>query len=105
METTTEFGHKSGARCGTGGREKNLPAAAGNLMPPFPGQRLYGTDPRGQGYVAGEMLQERENFSSHRAAPLTAPVPFPKTAGYQGKGANGKAPDSRLAPALMSGQN
>jgi hypothetical protein len=45
-----------------------------------------------------------ENFSSHRCAPLTAPVPFLKTAGYQRKGANAKAPGSRLAPALISGQ-
>ena len=55
-------------------------------MPPFPGQRVYGTDPRRQGYVAGEILQEREDFSSHRKAPLTAPVPFRRTRWTSGKG-------------------
>jgi hypothetical protein len=84
--------------------EKNRPAAARNLMPPFPGQRVYGTDPRSQGYVAGEILQKRENFSSHRDAPLTAPVPFQKATGISGKGGQGKGTRSRLAPALMAGQ-
>ena len=95
MLTTTEFGKSEG---------KNQPAAARNLMPPFPAIRVYGTDPRSQGYVIMEILQERENLHNHRAAPLTAPVPFPKTSWVSGKGGQCKGTGSRLAPALMSGQ-
>jgi hypothetical protein len=94
MPTTTEFGESGG---------KNLPAAARNLMPPFPGMRVYGTDPRSQGYVIIEILQERENLYNHRVAPLTAPVPFRKN-WISGKGGQCKGTGSRLAPTLMSGQ-
>ena len=80
---------------------KNQPAAARNLMPPFPAPRVYGTDPRRQRYVAGEMVQQREDFSSHRDAPLTAPVPFRTTRCTSGKGGECKGTGSRLAPALM----
>src|SRR6202030_1710865 len=80
MDLTTEFGDGLTKRSGEKGGRKNRPAAARNLPPPFPGQRVYGTDPRRQGYVAGDILQKRENFSSHRVAPLTAPVPFRKDA-------------------------
>jgi len=85
--------------------EQNQPAAARNLKPPFPAQRGYGTDPRRQGYVAGEILQKRENFSSHRDAPLTAPVPFRKTRCTSGKGGEEKGAGSWLPPALVAGQN
>ena len=47
-------------------------------MPPLPGEEGYGTAPRRQGYVAGEILRKQENFTSHRCAPLTAPAPLPK---------------------------
>src|SRR6266536_1161604 len=104
MKIATEFGDSSAKRSGKEGGEKNSPAAARNLMPPFPGPRVYGTDPRRQGYVAGEILQKREDFSSHRVALLTAPVPFRKTRGTSGKGGQCKGTGSRLAPALMSGQ-
>src|SRR6266478_6012774 len=104
MRTTTEFGDRSTKRSGEQGGAKNPPAAARNLMPPFPGQRVYGTDPRRQGYVARDILQKRKNISSHRAAPLTAPVPFRKTLCTSGKGGKGKGTGSRLAPALMAGQ-
>ena len=104
MEITIEFGNRSADQDGKRG-EKNRPAAARNLMPPFSGQRVYGTDPRRQGFVAGEILRKRENLSSHRAAPLTAPVRFRKTRCTSGKGGKCKAAGSRLAPALLSGQN
>src|SRR5258708_3996714 len=99
MDLTNKLGNSSAKR----GR-KNQPAAARNLMPPFPGYRGYGTDPRRQGYVTVEILQKRDNFYSHRVAPLTAPVPFRKTRWTSGKGGEGKGTGSRLAPALMSGQ-
>jgi hypothetical protein len=85
MGLTTDIPTESGDSSVKRG-EKNPPAAARNLMPPFPGQRGYGTDPRRQGCVAGEILQQRENFSCHRGAPLTAPVPFRKTLCTSGKG-------------------
>ena len=84
-DITIESGDSSVKRGGKEGGEKNPPAAARNLMPPFPGQRVYGTDPRRQGCVVGEILQQRENFSNHRGAPLTAPVPFRKTLCISGK--------------------
>src|SRR5258708_14721735 len=104
MEITTEFGNSSTKRDGRVGVKKNQPAAARNLMPPFRGYRVYGTDPRRQGYVAVEILRKQDNLNSHRAAPLTAPVPFRKTRCRSGKGGKCKAPGNRLAPALMSGQ-
>jgi hypothetical protein len=70
-------------------------------MPPFPGKALYGTDPRRQGYVAAEIVQKRENFCSHRDAPLTAPVPFRKKRCTSEKGGESTGNRSRLAPALM----
>ena len=73
-------------------------------MPPFPGQQVYGTGPRSQGYVAVEILQNRDNFNSHRKAPLTAPAPSRKKLRTSGKGGQSKGNGSRLAPALMSGQ-
>jgi hypothetical protein len=82
-------------------REKNQPAAARNLMPPFPGQRVYGTDPRRQGCVAEEIVQKREDFFRHRDAPLTAPVPFRKTRCTSGERGRKQRHRSRLAPALM----
>jgi hypothetical protein len=83
---------------------KNQPAAARNLMPPFPEQWVYGTGPRRQGYPEGELFQNQGNFSLRRSAPLTAPVPFQKTCWILGKGGGGKAIGSWLAPALMPGQ-
>ena len=90
MTTTTEIRKRWAARGGEKGKAKNQPAAARNLMPPFPGRGLYGTDPRRQGYVAGEILRKRENFTSHRDAPLTAPVPFPKAGWISEKGGDSK---------------
>ena len=102
MDITTEFKNRIGK---TGhGERKNQPAAARNLMPPFRGYRVYGTDPRRQGYVAVEILRKQDHLNSHRTAPLTAPVPFRKTRCRSGKGGKCKAPGNRLAPALMSGQ-
>jgi hypothetical protein len=81
MDTTTEI--TAGCRNCPGetgwGRKEESACGARNLMPPFPGPRVYGTDPRRQGCVAGEILQKQEHFCSHRVAPLTAPVPFRKT--------------------------
>jgi hypothetical protein len=99
MTSETVRRKRSGRSC-----EKNPPAAARNLMPPFPGQRRYGTDPRRQGYPEGELLQKRQNFSLRRAAPLTAPVPFRTTRCTTGKGGESKGTGSRLAPVLMSGR-
>jgi hypothetical protein len=99
MTSETVRRKRSGRNC-----EKNPPAAARNLMPPFPGHRGYGTDPRRQGYPEGELLQKRQNFSLRRSAPLTAPVPFRTTRCTTGKGGESKGTGSRLAPALMSGQ-
>jgi hypothetical protein len=104
MDITTEFENRSAKRGGKEGEEKESACGARNLKPPFPGYRVYGTDPRSQGYVVIEILQRRENLYNHRFAPLTAPVPFPKTAWISGKGGKCKAPGSRLAPALMPGQ-
>jgi hypothetical protein len=103
MDITTEFGGGLAKRSGEEGGRKNRPAAARNLPPPFPGQRVYGTDPRRQGYVAGDILQRRENFSSHRVAPLTAPVPFRKTRCTSGKGGECKGAGSP-ANAGLDGQ-
>ena len=105
MTITTEFRERWAARSGDSGKAKNQPAAARNSMPPFPGEGVYGTDPRSQGYVADEILRKRENLISHRDAPLTAPVPFPKTGWISEKGGDSKGIGSRLAPALISGQN
>jgi hypothetical protein len=96
MEMTTGFGNNPA---------KNSPAAARNLKPPLPGRGVYGTDPRRQGYVAGEILRKQENLSNHRDAPLTAPVPFLKTRCTSGKGGQCKGAGSRLAPTIMSGQS
>jgi hypothetical protein len=103
MDITTEFGDGLTKRSGEEGGRKNRPAAARNLPPPFPGQRVYGTDPRRQGYVAGDILQKRENFSRHRVAPLTAPVPFRKTRCTSGKGGECKGAGSP-ANAGLDGQ-
>ena len=103
MDITTEFGDGLTKRSGEKGGRKNRPAAARNLPPPFPGQRVYGTDPRRQGYVAGDILQKRENFSRHRVAPLTAPVPFRKTRCTSGKGGECKGAGSP-ANAGLDGQ-
>src|SRR3984957_13973436 len=100
MDITTEFGDGLTKRSGEKGGRKNRPAAARNLPPPFPGQRVYGTDPRRQGYVAGDILQKRENFSRHRVAPLTAPVPFRKTRCTSGKRGEWKGRGSPSQPGL-----
>ena len=109
MDTRTErageFDRSGRGKPGwTAGGEKNQPAAARNLMPPFPGPRFYGTDPRRQGFVAGDIVEERENISSHRAAPLTAPVPFPKTRCISGKGGQRQSAGRRTISALISGK-
>ena len=91
-------------RKGSGKGSEESACGSKEFDAPFPARPVYGTDPRRQGYVAGEILQERENFSSHRAAPLTAPVPFRKTRWTSGKGGQSKGNGSRLAPAPMTGQ-
>ena len=97
MEITAEFEDGSGLQQSGA---QNQPAAARNLMPPFPGRGVYGTDPRRQGYAGYEILRKRENFITCRFAPLTAAVPFRKTRCTSGKGGQCKGTESRLAPTL-----